>query len=169
MTPSSGASSPTPEPPEFVSRPNDLSDDEGDDHAQQRSGQIPSKRGGYDSRIEQILYEYPDLQIVITDAGKSHESGSSYIAYTIRTGVCYSLSRRSVPVPRELMLRRTWKSGDDTRSFTRCEQPWSTYIQLSSSLQSPKSIQWPTMLPSRPKQKKTLPSLNFVNACSPCF
>ncbi|KAL8962995.1 MAG: hypothetical protein Q9183_005067, partial [Haloplaca sp. 2 TL-2023] len=86
MTPSSGASSPTPEPPEFVSRPNDLSDDEGDDHAQQRSGQIPSKRGGYDSRIEQILYEYPDLQIVITDAGKNHESGSSYIAYTIRTG-----------------------------------------------------------------------------------
>ncbi|KAI9902586.1 hypothetical protein N3K66_001938 [Trichothecium roseum] len=44
------------------------------------------KPGGYDSRIEQILYENPDLSIVITDAGKSIESGGRYIVYTIRTG-----------------------------------------------------------------------------------
>ena len=67
-----------------MSRPRDLSDDEGD-YAQQRA---PHKKGGYDSRIEQILYENQDLQIIITDAGKNHESGGSYIAYTIRTGVC---------------------------------------------------------------------------------
>ena len=60
-----------------------MSDDD-EDYAQQRG---PRKKGGYDSRIEQILYENEDLQILITDAGKSHESGASYIAYTIRTGV----------------------------------------------------------------------------------
>ena len=45
------------------------------------------KKGGYDSRIEQILYENPELPILITDAGKSLESGGKYIVYTIRTGV----------------------------------------------------------------------------------
>lgn len=75
------------EPSEFVSRPRDLSDDDEDEYSQQRSGTLPRRKGGYDSRIEQILYENPDLQIIITDAGKSHESGGSYIVYTIRTGV----------------------------------------------------------------------------------
>jgi hypothetical protein len=45
------------------------------------------KKGGYDSRIEQILYENPELPILITDAGKNHEGGGGYIVYTIRTGV----------------------------------------------------------------------------------
>ncbi|KAL3964421.1 hypothetical protein ACCO45_001425 [Purpureocillium lilacinum] len=44
------------------------------------------KPGGYNSRIEQILYENPDMPIMITDAGKSLESGGRYIVYTIRTG-----------------------------------------------------------------------------------
>ncbi|OWO99047.1 hypothetical protein B2J93_6624 [Marssonina coronariae] len=49
--------------------------------------EIPKrKKGGYDSRIEQILYEHPDLPILIVDAGKSLESGGKYIVYTIRTG-----------------------------------------------------------------------------------
>ena len=82
-TPTSDDESPHNEPPDFVSQPRDLSDDD-EDYAQQRG---PRKKGGYDSRIEQILYENEDLQILITDAGKSHESGGSYIAYTIRTGV----------------------------------------------------------------------------------
>ncbi|KAL9017114.1 MAG: hypothetical protein Q9185_005574 [Variospora sp. 1 TL-2023] len=86
MTPTSGTSSPTNDPPELISRPRDLSDDDEDNYAQQRSEHLPRKKGGYDSRIEQILYEHPDLQIVITDAGKSNESGGSYIVYTIRTG-----------------------------------------------------------------------------------
>ncbi len=50
------------------------------------------KPGGYESRIEQILYENPKLVIMITDAGKSPESGGKYIVYTIRTGVCSSLT-----------------------------------------------------------------------------
>lgn len=70
-----------------MSRPRDLSDDD-EDFAQQKT---PRKKGGYESRIEQILYENKDLQIIITDAGKSHESGGSYIAYTIKTGVCYGI------------------------------------------------------------------------------
>lgn len=45
------------------------------------------KPGGYASRIEQILYEHPNMPIIITDAGKSLESGGRYIVYTIRTGV----------------------------------------------------------------------------------
>jgi hypothetical protein len=45
------------------------------------------KKGGYDSRIEQILYENPDLPVLIVEAGKSSESGGKYIVYTIKTGV----------------------------------------------------------------------------------
>ena len=45
------------------------------------------KPGGYDSRVEQMLYEDPDVPILITDAGKSTESGGKFIVYTIRTGV----------------------------------------------------------------------------------
>ena len=66
-----------------MSRPRDLSDDE-EEYAQPKAR---PRKGGYDSRVEQILYENEDLQILITDAGKNHESGGSYIAYTIRTGV----------------------------------------------------------------------------------
>ncbi|KAL8825356.1 MAG: hypothetical protein Q9191_004468 [Dirinaria sp. TL-2023a] len=95
-TPPSGTSSPSNEPPEFVSRPRDISDDDDDDYYPQRSGATPRKKGGYDSRVEQILYENPDLQIVITDAGKSLESGGSYIVYTIRTGVCYPISPKGM-------------------------------------------------------------------------
>lgn len=46
-----------------------------------------SRKGGYSSRIEQILHEHPDTQILITYAGKNSESGGNHIAYTIRTGV----------------------------------------------------------------------------------
>ncbi|KAL2213645.1 sorting nexin-41 [Sarocladium strictum] len=48
---------------------------------------VPKRKpGGYDSRIEQVLYENPEMSILITDAGKSLESGGRYIVYTIRTG-----------------------------------------------------------------------------------
>ena len=62
---------------------------EGDDEDVGSGQPLPKRKpGGYDSRIEQILYENPDMQIVIADAGKSLESGGRYIVYTIRTGVC---------------------------------------------------------------------------------
>lgn len=62
-------------------------DDSDDDYPTQARSQLPRRKpGGYDSRIEQILYENPELPILITEAGKSPESGGRYIVYTIRTG-----------------------------------------------------------------------------------
>ncbi len=82
-SPPSSQSSPN-QPPQFLSRPNNLSDD--DDEEEDRSENTPSPpKGGYDSRVQQLLYESPDLEIVITDAGKSADGG--YIVYKIRTGV----------------------------------------------------------------------------------
>merc|ERR1712000_546595 len=57
-----------------------------DEYGGSMQGAPKRKKGGYDSRIEQILYENPDLPILIVDAGKSLESGGRYIVYTIRTG-----------------------------------------------------------------------------------
>jgi hypothetical protein len=63
--------------------------DSDDDDEYGGSTQVATKRkkGGYDSRIEQILYENPEIPILIVDAGKSAESGGKYIVYTIKTGV----------------------------------------------------------------------------------
>ncbi|KAK4106134.1 hypothetical protein N658DRAFT_438264 [Parathielavia hyrcaniae] len=61
-------------------------DSEEDETARSQGELVPrTKPGGYDSRIEQMLYENPELPILITDAGKSTESGR-YIVYTIKTG-----------------------------------------------------------------------------------
>jgi hypothetical protein len=79
--PSSG--SPTNDPPEFLSRP-DVSDGD-DEYAVGQGSAYQPKKGGYDSRLQQILYENPELDIVITDAGKSPDG--SYIVYRIQTGV----------------------------------------------------------------------------------
>lgn len=73
----------TNDPPDFLSRP-DLSDGEDEYPVGQGSGYQP-KKGGYDSRLQQILYENPELDIIITDAGKSPDG--SYIVYRIQTGV----------------------------------------------------------------------------------
>lgn len=62
-------------------QPSDIESDDDFDQPTPRR-----KPGGYDSRIEQILYENPELPILITDAGKSIESGGKFIVYTIRTG-----------------------------------------------------------------------------------
>ncbi|KAK5698317.1 Sorting nexin, cytoplasm-to-vacuole targeting pathway/endosomal sorting [Elasticomyces elasticus] len=82
-TPPSGRSSP--DQPNFTSRPSDLSDEELDDD-RLRNSKVQPKEGGYDSRIEQILYEHPELEIQIVHAGKNTEGGGGYITYTIRTG-----------------------------------------------------------------------------------
>ncbi|KAK9475201.1 uncharacterized protein V1510DRAFT_410300 [Dipodascopsis tothii] len=75
----------------------------GDDSADGSNG-YPSFQGSYDtsshdgaeprpgilsfqSKIQQMLTENPDLEILIVDAGKSREgSGGGFIAYTVRTG-----------------------------------------------------------------------------------
>lgn len=82
------------DPPEFVSRPRDLSEDDEEDYNGGQAGP-PAKVGGYDSRIQQILYENPELEIVITHAGKNSDGGGNYIVYTIRTGVGSSLHDHS--------------------------------------------------------------------------
>lgn len=86
-TPPSGQSSPNnQDSPEFISHSQDLSDVEYDDD-RPPGRRVEPKKGGYDSRVEQILYENPDLEIQIIDAGKNREGGGSYITYTILTGV----------------------------------------------------------------------------------
>ncbi|KAF2674212.1 sorting nexin-like protein-41 [Microthyrium microscopicum] len=82
FTPESNHSSPRRDSAEFVPRPHDLSDVEYDD---ERPHHITPKKGAYEGRVEQLLYESPD-SIKITYAGKNSESGGSYIVYTIQTG-----------------------------------------------------------------------------------
>lgn len=82
-TPDSEPLSPHRESPELISRPHDYHDVEYDD---ERPHQTQSKQGGYESRVEQLLWESPD-PILITHAGKNSESGGGYIVYTIQTGV----------------------------------------------------------------------------------
>lgn len=71
---------------DFLSRPSHGMDDEHLEEHDQEQRKVEPKKGGYASRIEQILYENPDLDIQIVHAGKNTEGGGSYIAYTIRTG-----------------------------------------------------------------------------------
>ncbi|KAK0629751.1 hypothetical protein B0T17DRAFT_526375 [Bombardia bombarda] len=75
-----------PPPPTFANESSDL--DSGEDSDARAHGELVPRRkpGGYDSRIEQMLYENPELPILITEAGKSSESGGRYIVYTIKTG-----------------------------------------------------------------------------------
>lgn len=85
MTPPSEASSPAQDSPEYISQ-RDMSDIDYNDEPSSAEQPI-SKKGGYDSRVEQFLYENPESAILITFAGKNQEGGGSYIAYTINTGV----------------------------------------------------------------------------------
>lgn len=80
-SPQSDISSPTIEHGQTQQRPQELSDDGEEDH------DVPKKMSGYNSRMEQIIYENIDVVISITGAGKNQEGGGNYIVYTIRTGV----------------------------------------------------------------------------------
>ncbi|KAF2497557.1 hypothetical protein BU16DRAFT_525204 [Lophium mytilinum] len=84
-TPPSDVSSPRNDSPEFVHQPRDMSEVDYDEDDGEGT-KIEPKKGGYDSRVEMVLYENPDLPILITYAGKNLEGGGGYIAYTIRTG-----------------------------------------------------------------------------------
>ncbi|KAF2086415.1 sorting nexin-41 [Saccharata proteae CBS 121410] len=85
MTPPSEASSPPDESPEFLSQRRSMSSVDYNEN-EPETQHVEPKKGGYVTRVEQILYENPDLPILITYAGKNVESGGKYIAYTIRTG-----------------------------------------------------------------------------------
>ncbi|KAK5457281.1 Sorting nexin, cytoplasm-to-vacuole targeting pathway/endosomal sorting [Exophiala xenobiotica] len=80
-TPDTSETSPSQQ--QYFARPDHPSDDEEDYNAHPEEGHTQPK-GGYDSRVQQILYENPELDIVITEAGKSSDGG--YIVYKIRTG-----------------------------------------------------------------------------------
>lgn len=81
------------QPPDYVSRLTDTEDEDDNDFEIRQPQPSGRKKGVYDSRIEQILYENPEMPILITDAGKNHEGGGGYIVYTIRTGVsCITIS-----------------------------------------------------------------------------
>ncbi|KAB8349731.1 hypothetical protein FH972_023746 [Carpinus fangiana] len=84
-TPPSAPHSPALEAHDITSRTLEprAADDVDETNAPRRGS---GKKERYDSRIEQILYEHPDLTITITYAGKNLEGGGSYIVYTIRTG-----------------------------------------------------------------------------------
>lgn len=93
-------------PTEYDHEDSDAEEDE--EYSARMRGELASKKkkGGYDSRIEQILYENPELPILITDAGKSVESGGKYIVYTIRTGVsCPALTDVGMKLTKNRILR----------------------------------------------------------------
>ncbi len=74
--------------PGYVQPTSDVDSDEEASSATSHGELQPRRKpGGYDSRIEQLLYENPETPIYITDAGKSLENSGRYIVYTIRTGV----------------------------------------------------------------------------------
>ncbi|KAE8381241.1 hypothetical protein BDV26DRAFT_255960 [Aspergillus bertholletiae] len=84
-SPSSKASTQDPTD-DYLSHPQDFSDEENERYDNQPASHGYYRKSVYDSRIEQILYENPEMPILITDAGKNHEGGGSFIVYTIRTG-----------------------------------------------------------------------------------
>lgn len=101
--------------PDYLSRTKTPSDDEDERPNSRGESDQPRKKGAYDSRIQRILYENPDLEILIVDAGKNAEGGG-YIVYTIRTGVRRILSFLRLQLT--ISVRRS-KSGDDTQNSVR--------------------------------------------------
>jgi sorting nexin-41/42 len=98
--------------PSFVRDDTDVDSDDGVDR--DPGELVPrQKPGGYDSRVEQLLYENPNIPILITYAGKSLEGGGRYIAYTIRTGVCTSAIHLEVLAD---LICRIWRCDGDTLS-----------------------------------------------------
>lgn len=99
-------------PPDFAQSAgfqHDDTDSEEDYRSEALGNSRPApKPGGYGGRIEQILYENPNLPILITDAGKGTD-GSKYIVYTIRTGVCLV----QMPYRRSADQNRTWRCAGD--------------------------------------------------------
>ncbi|KAF1847467.1 sorting nexin-like protein-41 [Cucurbitaria berberidis CBS 394.84] len=80
-TPPSEASSPAQESPEYVAQ-RDMSDVDYNEEQEGEEAKAP-KKGGYDARVEQWLYEHPDQLVLITMAGKD---GVNFIQYTINCG-----------------------------------------------------------------------------------
>ena len=161
-TPPSEISSPAQDSPEFLpgrdmgdidfgdnEHDHDNDDDNDDSLATDR---ITPKKGGYDSRVEQWLYENPDTPILITHAGKNVEGGGNWITYTIATGVGKSNARGRV----KLSIRyRVWKCSADTPNSPHYAQRWSACTPPSSYRQYRRSTRCQTMSRSLQGQKRT--------------
>jgi sorting nexin-41/42 len=102
-TPSTVSDSNEPLAPEVQSREDPIEEDTDDDDLVRERGELVPQRkpGGYDSRVEQLLYENPNLPILIVEAGKSIEGGGRYIVYTIQT--------------QDLQVRRRYSEFDSLR------------------------------------------------------
>jgi hypothetical protein len=61
-----------------------MSDVDYEEHDEATDPRAPRK-GRYDARVEEWLYEHPDQLVLITSAGKG--DGVNYIQYTINCGV----------------------------------------------------------------------------------
>jgi hypothetical protein len=72
--------------PSVQSRDNRRAADDSEDEEDEEYRRMRREKG-YSSRVEQMLLENKNVQIIITDAGKNHEGSGAFIVYTIRTGV----------------------------------------------------------------------------------
>lgn len=146
---------------------------EGSDEEFGGSTQIAPKRkkGGYDSRIEQILYENPDLPILIVDAGKSLENGGKFIVYTIRTGVSPQSSSDL-----HAMLLTSWQDLEVRRRYSEFASLRDALSRLHPTLIIPPIPEKHTMAdyaanPTKAKQDQQIIDLRkrmlavFLNRC----
>lgn len=130
--------------------------DSDEEYAAQARSQVPRRKpGGYDSRIEQILYENPELPILITDAGKSLENGGKYIVYTIRTGVSFDLLACTRACLINVFWIRTSKCDDGIPSSPRFGMLLPDFIPRSSSHRYPRSTPWQTTPQTRRMRSRT--------------
>ena len=160
-TPPSEISSPAQDSPEFLPGRDmgdiDFGDNENDDDNDNdnddslATDRIAPKKGGYDSRVEQWLYENPDTPILITHAGKNVEGGGNWITYTIATGVGGLCARERVELK---TLYRAWKCSAGTPNSPRCAQRWSTCTPPSSYHPYRRNIRCQTMLRSLHGQRR---------------
>lgn len=112
------------------------------------------KPGGYDSRVEQMLYENPELPILITEAGKSTEGGGRHIVYTIKTGVrlCLEVDTTSFA---DHPTSRTSQFVGGIRNLPRFVMPSLDFTPRSSFPRYPKSIPWQIMRRTRQMRSRT--------------
>ena len=117
-------------PPDFAQSAgfeHDDTDSEEDYRSEALENSRPGpKPGGYAGRIEQILYEKPNLPILITEAGKGSD-GTKYIVYTIRTGVSLTL----LDLFDSADHSRIWKYADVTQNSHPSETLSQGCTQLS--------------------------------------
>jgi hypothetical protein len=130
-TPSTGSDEPLPRK-NVAGEPSDVESD--DEEVAEEEGPAPRRKpGGYDSRIEQLLYENPKMPILIIEAGKSTETGGRYIVYTIKTGVSRHKIFSSASADSVLKGARCSPTILGVLLSTRCSNTTSSHSHHSSN------------------------------------